>query len=124
MTSNESSDSSERPADPGGANSSDLPLFVSAVAEGSLLRLFVQPKAKKRQVVGPHLDRLKIAVTEPPDRGKANAAVQEFIADLLNVARSRVSILRGDTNRNKDLLISDLDPHTVAETLITVSGRR
>ncbi len=108
MTSNVSSDSSERPADHGRANSSVLPLYLSATAEGTLLRLFVQPKAKKRQVVGPHLDRLKIAVTEPPDRGKANAAVQEFIAELLNVARSHIAILRGDTNRNKDLLITDL----------------
>lgn len=117
MTSNVSSDSSERRAESDRAKSLELPPFVSRVSEGCVLRLFVQPKARKRQVVGLHLDRLKIAVTEPPDRGKANNAVEEFIAELLNVSRSRVSLLRGDTNRNKDLLIAELAPRVVADLL-------
>jgi uncharacterized protein len=117
MTSNESSDSSAKRDKDSPKTVSPLPEYVSDSSEGCLLRLFVQPKARRRQVVGLHLDRLKIAVTEPPDRGKANAAVIELIAELLNVPRSSVTLRRGDTSRAKDVVVSGVRSD-IAATLL------
>ncbi len=117
MTSNESSDSSAKRDKDSSQPAAPLPEYMSDSSEGCLLRLFVQPKARRRQVVGLHLDRLKVAVTEPPDRGKANAAVIELIAELLSVPKSSVSLLRGDTSRAKDVVVSGVRAVAVATLL-------
>jgi len=60
-----------------------------------------------------HGDRLKIAVTQPPDKGKANDAVVRLIASTLSTAASNVRLIRGTTSRQKDLLICDIDSEAV-----------
>ncbi len=83
----------------------DLNEVVQQQRDGVLLRVYVQPKARKEQIVGLHGDRLKVAVTEPPDKGKANEAVVHLIAASVGTAPSNVSLIRGQTSRQKDLLI-------------------
>lgn len=66
----------------------------------------VQPKAKKNEIIinigACHgMPLLYIKVTAPPDKGKANEAVIKLIADKLNIKKSYVFILRGETNQNK-----------------------
>ena len=61
------------------------------------LHLKVIPKSSKDRVVGWVGDRLKVQVTAPPERGKANDAVVDVIAGALGVPRSRVRIVAGGT---------------------------
>jgi uncharacterized protein (TIGR00251 family) len=89
---------------------------IQVTSTGVLIRVFVQPKAR-REHVGLHGDRLKLAVTEPPDKGKANAAVIRLLAEVLQVAPSNVELLRGDTSRQKDLRVSGLAPSLILERL-------
>ena len=49
---------------------------------------------------------LKIAVTAPPDKGKANAAVTAVLAKAFGVAKSSVAVIAGETDRRKVLRIS------------------
>jgi len=44
---------------------------------------------------------LVIYVTAAPDKNKANEAMLRVLADHLGIAESRLTILRGQTNRNK-----------------------
>lgn len=44
---------------------------------------------------------LTIYVTEAPDKNKANEAMLRLLARYLDIAPSRLTILRGKTNRNK-----------------------
>ena len=88
---------------------SDLNNAVVLSADGVVVRVHVQPKARREQIIGMHGDRIKLAVTEPPDKGKANDAVTRLIAAALNLAPSRVQILRGETSRQKDLLVRNLE---------------
>jgi uncharacterized protein (TIGR00251 family) len=99
------------------ANSDALKSTILETSTGILIRVFVQPKARREQVVGLHGDRLKLAVTEPPDKGKANAAVIRLLAEVLQVAPSKVELLRGDTSRQKDLVVSGLSPDVILERL-------
>ncbi len=65
------------------------------------ITLHIQPGARKTEVVGLHGDALKIRLAAPPVDGKANAALLEFVADRLQLAKSAVSLIGGQTSRRK-----------------------
>jgi len=65
----------------------------------------VHPRAKHNEVSGVRDGQLQIRTTAPPADGKANKAVIKMLAEHLGVAPSRLSLLRGDTQRNKQFLI-------------------
>ena len=71
------------------------------------------PNAPRSEVVGWLGDALKIKVHAPPVDGRANEVLCEFLADALDLPRRAVTVLRGDTSRQKLLRITGL---TLAET--------
>jgi uncharacterized protein (TIGR00251 family) len=95
---------------------------LSQNADGVILRLYVQPGSRQSAVIGLHNDRLKVAVTEPPDRGRANAAVIRLIADTLQLARTDIQLLRGDVSRRKDLLIGRISLEAMLHLLDEIAG--
>jgi len=68
------------------------------------------PKASRNAVQGametPDGLALKIAVTAPPDKGKANIAVTELLAKSFGVSKSSVTLVAGQTDRRKILRIA------------------
>jgi uncharacterized protein len=78
--------------------------------EGSLLAVRAQPGARKAGVVGEQAGALKVAVTAPPEDGRANQALTELLRDWLGLKRSQVELAGGATNRNKQFLIRGLTP--------------
>jgi uncharacterized protein YggU (UPF0235/DUF167 family) len=52
-------------------------------------------------VVGRYGEGWKVAVAAAPERGRANEAVVELLADALGVARRDVSVVSGHTGREK-----------------------
>ncbi|MEI7430238.1 MAG: DUF167 domain-containing protein [Betaproteobacteria bacterium] len=73
----------------------------------STLALHIQPGAKKTEVAGLYGDALKIRLAAPPVDGKANAALIDFVAQRLGVAKSAVSLKSGLSSRRKVLEISE-----------------
>lgn len=73
--------------------------------ERLILTLQIQPRAKHNEIVGPHGDALKVRLTAPPVDGKANEALCEWLAEVCEVAKSRVTILAGLNGRRKRLAI-------------------
>jgi uncharacterized protein (TIGR00251 family) len=79
-----------------------------------LFDVLVTPRAS-RERIGPVVEgRLKIAVNAPPVEGEANLAVVGAIAKALGVARSRVTVARGETGRRKVVRVEGV---TVAAVL-------
>jgi uncharacterized protein len=74
--------------------------------ESALLRIRVQPRAKRDEVVGERAGAIVIRLKAPPVDGKANAALIAFIANAAKVPRSRVEIVRGATSREKTVRVS------------------
>lgn len=72
------------------------------------------PRAKQTSIGG-HVDgALKVSVTAPADKGKANQAVIKLLAKTLKVAKGRVEVLHGAKSRRKTIALheatgSDLD---------------
>ena len=60
----------------------------------------VTPKASRNTVVRED-DVLRVYVTVVPQGRKANAAVQKFLAKELGIAKSRLTLIRGATARDK-----------------------
>lgn len=76
----------------------------------------IQPKASKDELVEIisnetqneiQVDQLKIRITAPPVDGKANKHLIAFLSKLFGIARSQISLLSGETGRNKKLLIKN-----------------
>lgn len=88
--------------------------------EGCLLAVRAQPGARKAGVQGERAGALKVAVTAPPEDGRANQALTELLRDWLGLKRSQVELAGGATNRNKQFLIRGLTPDELRQR---VAGR-
>ena len=68
----------------------------------------VIPKSSKTELAGYLADGTwKVKVAAAPEKGKANRALCEFIAQKLGVAKSRVQIVAGEKSRVKRIHIED-----------------
>ena len=75
--------------------------------ESILLKVYLQPKSSRNQVVGPYRDGIKVKVTAPPVEGKANEALIKFLAREFKISTSSVEILKGHKSRAKIIMIKD-----------------
>ncbi len=83
----------------------------------------IHPRAKKNAITGVIGDALKLSLTAPPVEGKANAACIAFLAEVLNVPRSSVTIAAGETSRNKIIRVSGLSAAEIERRLSGLSSR-
>src|SRR5258708_35231469 len=90
--------------------------------EGSVLAVRVQPGARKSGVKGEQAGALKLAVTAPPEGGRANVAVVELLAELLGVKRKQVELIVGPISRDKKFLIRGLNRAELRQRLTPVLG--
>ena len=73
-------------------------------------------------MVGEHGGALKVAVTAPPEDGRANEALTELLRDWLGLKRFQVELAGGHTNRNKQVLIRGLAPEALSALLASKLG--
>ena len=78
---------------------------LKAVADGVEITVKVVPGASRDRIVGLLGDALKIQVSAPPERGKANAAVSTLLANALDISAKDVSVIRGITSPRKTVLV-------------------
>ena len=70
--------------------------------ESTRLRLRVVPGASKNAgIVGRYGEAWKIRVAAPPERGAANRAVLELLAETLGVSTAAVRLVSGRASRDK-----------------------
>ena len=88
----------------------DAPRPWTCSRDGLILRVRVTPKSSKDMVEGLEASAqglaLKVRVRAVPDKGAANTAVVETVADWLGVAKSSVTLVSGSTARVKSLVIA------------------
>jgi uncharacterized protein YggU (UPF0235/DUF167 family) len=65
----------------------------------------VQPRASQNLLVSELPDRITLRLTAPPVEGAANAACRAFLAAWLDLPKSRILVLRGETARRKVIRI-------------------
>jgi uncharacterized protein len=79
-----------------------------------VLRVRVQPKSSREGIEGVRDARLRVRVSVPPAHGAANARAIALIAAALSIARSRVSIVRGERSREKEIAVQNGALHSEA----------
>ena len=77
-------------------------------ALGVIVLVKAQPGAKQNGITGEHDGMLKVSVTAPPDKGKANQAIIACLAQQLGTSKSAIRLLSGATSRQKRFLIEGL----------------
>ena len=83
-----------------------------------MLEVHVQPRARRAGLQGFRADgALKLGVTAPPEDGRANVAVTILLADVLEIARSRVRVVRGSASRSKTIEIEGLSGDEIRRRL-------
>ena len=91
-------------------------LELVEIPGGTRLRLRVKPGARKRAILGVHAGALKLSVTTPPERGKANRSAIRLLAEVLDVVPSEIELLAGRASRDKTVLVP-LPAATLVERL-------
>jgi uncharacterized protein len=94
-----------------------LEVALSEHPEGVVLPVRAQPGARKAGVQGVQAGALKVAVTAPPEDGKANKALVRLLRELLGLKRSQLELISGQTSRDKRFLIRGLTLADVRERL-------
>lgn len=81
------------------------------------IRLRVQPRAPRTEIVGEHAGAIKLRVAAPPVDGKANEECRRFLAKLLKVGATSIEIISGDSSRDKVIRVSNVSAERVLEML-------
>ena len=90
---------------------------VASHAEGSIVSVRAQPGARRNAIVGAHNGALKVAVSAPPEKGKANDAVADVLCAALQLKRSQVELLAGPASRDKKFLLRGVTPAAALEQI-------
>ncbi len=86
---------------------------------GVLLPVQGQPGARRNAIVGEHAGRLKVAVTQVAEKGKATEAIRELLAESLGVAISRITVVQGEAQPRKLFLLSGVTLEQTRQWLAT-----
>jgi len=70
-----------------------------------MIQVLVKPNSKKNQIAGVDERGLHIKLKEKPQDGKANKALLVFLADVFNIPKKEVKLLRGEKYRIKQISI-------------------
>ena len=73
------------------------------------LKVRVAPRGSKEEVIGWRDDVLAVKLTAPPVEGAANRACVDFLAKVLKVKRSQISLIYGEKSRDKTFEVAGLE---------------
>lgn len=94
-----------------------MTLQIKEGKDGCTFLVRVQPRSSRDQVTGLHDDALKIRLTAPPVEGKANQALQKFLAKQLNTSPTNIDILTGHTSRQKRVRVVGISADAIRALL-------
>jgi uncharacterized protein (TIGR00251 family) len=81
------------------------------------LTVKVTPNAGRNEITGFKEGVLHIKIGAPPDKGKANKELIDFLAETLGIRKSAIGIIKGQTSHNKVVWIETLSSDEVIKKL-------
>jgi uncharacterized protein (TIGR00251 family) len=81
------------------------------------LHVKVVPGSSRDRIAGRYGDGIKVQTSAAPEKGKANAAVANLLADFFHVKPSQVALISPPANPRKQFRISGIDPAAAAARL-------
>lgn len=77
----------------------------------------VQPNSRKNEIVNFEAGILKVKISAPPVKGKANRELIEFLSDIFVVSKGSIIIEKGMTSKLKEIVIEGLTQDEVSNRL-------
>jgi len=90
---------------------------VQDTSAGATFAVRLHPRAKRNAITGTLGDALKLSLTAPPVEGRANQACIGFLAEVLRLPRSSVTIAAGHGSRNKLVRIAGMTASALQQRL-------
>ena len=90
---------------------------IHDTSAGATFAVRLHPRAKRNAITGTLGDALKLSLTAPPVEGRANQACIGFLAEVLRLPRSSVTIAAGHSSRNKVVRVSGVSASALAERI-------
>jgi uncharacterized protein len=95
-------------------------IAITAHEDGSVLPVLAQPGAKRNAILGERAGALRVAVTSPPEKGKANEAIGRILAQTLECRASQIHLIAGTTSRQKRFLVEGISAGEINARLAAV----
>ncbi|MBT5927685.1 MAG: YggU family protein [Verrucomicrobia bacterium] len=93
---------------------------IRETPSGIILKVRIQPRASTDEIVGRHGDSLKIRITAPPVDSAANESLVKFLSKKLDIPKFQIQLIKGQTSRNKNLLLSGLKTSDLPEAFLNL----
>lgn len=94
----------------------ELPLLRETAA-GVIIPVRARPGARRTGVVGVHDGCWKLAVAQPPDGGRANEALIELLATVLDLPVRQIQLIQGQTSPKKSFLVGGRSAREIQDRL-------
>ena len=82
--------------------------ILKSTNEGLILKLRISPNSAKNQIIISE-DTIKLKITAQPIENKANKAVIEYLSKLFKIPKTSISIIKGETSKDKTLFLKTVD---------------
>ncbi|MFA6185751.1 MAG: DUF167 domain-containing protein [Phycisphaerae bacterium] len=92
-------------------------LKISQTPNGIIFGVKVVPAGSKTSIEGIYGDMLKVKLSAAPEKGKANEALIEFLAEKLGVKRKFVKIVSGQTSKVKQVAVEQMSQQEFFERI-------
>ena len=93
---------------------------IEQTPDGAVIRVKALPGSRTNEVRGEQDGMLKVSVTQIPEKGKANKAVQEQLAKGLGLRKSQVRLISGETSSLKRFLITGVTIDEIRERINSI----
>ncbi len=87
--------------------------------DGQVLSVRAAPGARRNGVTGVYHGLLKVSVTQAPEKGKANKAILEVLAQSLGLRKSQLELLSGETSQQKKFLVRGISAEALRALIAT-----
>lgn len=81
--------------------------------EGTVLRVKARAGGRRNELSGVQDGRLRVTVTQVPERGKANRAILKLLAKQLGVRGSQMELVAGENVPEKRLVVRGVTPSEI-----------
>jgi len=88
-------------------------LSANKDSQGIRLAAKVTPNAGRNEITGFKEGVLQVRIAAPPDKGKANKELANFLSERLGIKKSSITIIKGQTSRNKVIFIEGISGEEV-----------
>lgn len=88
--------------------------MLKETKDGLILQIRISPNASKNEIIITD-DVVKVKITAQPIDGKANKALIEFLSKQFKVPKTSIEIIKGETSKDKTLLIKVFEEQKVSK---------